>query len=216
MGVRTYFDLEDEPSLEEIERALPARPRVHAEVSLALRDRGRRDEARDAIARAADRWPDDRSVLVTAALDATGRADWVLLRKLVPADRELPSEGWAATLWVCRATARAAAGDLEGARSDARIARELARDTPWFQVQVGDAFAISGSLDEAVATWRAALLTAGPTTSRALRLAILERLARGLEPSRAGDALRYWREALVLDPGHAEARRRIADLTAGR
>ncbi len=194
-----------------------------------LRASGRAAEAEELLDRAAARWPRNLPIQTSAALRALGRERWDDLRRILEPDARgtatgardgnrdrllsLGPEG--ATLVACRSRLLAAEGDRAGARADAGEAVRLAPKNAWIRLQAGISIEASGDAAEARAQWERGLFELVPSEgNRWLRAELLTRLAR-LEDrvGRPADALRAWRAVLDLYPTHAEARRRIEDLS---
>jgi len=159
-----------------------------------------------------ERWPGDVTAIRMLAARAVARGDFDELARLVDGV-EPPAERAHAALWVYRARLAIARGDAAAAASDLEVATDLAGDAPPVLAVVADGWERLGRAERAREAWTRALFELGgraPSTAAGLHA----RLAR-LEESegRAGAALRHWREALALDPEHAEARRSVGRLS---
>jgi tetratricopeptide (TPR) repeat protein len=144
---------------------------------------------------------------------ALRKGDWDRLGALFPPGRELPDEPLAAPVLACRARYRARAGDLNAAGADLNRALLLDGASATVRALAGNAFEAMGSVNDARKQWKRALFLL-PAEEATLRQSILVRLARLEErqgvPSRA---LQLWAEILEVNPEHAEARRRMEELT---
>ncbi len=182
-----------------------------------LRAQRRDDEAGALLRRALERWPDDLELLRRAAGRAHAEQRWDDLARLLPPDRALPEQAAAAPLFAFRARARAAAGDGAGARRAAAAAVRAGPDDPVVLSLAADALETLGDGETARRHWTRALFLLAGRRSSDERLGIMVRLAR-LEEREGSPAaaLRNWRSILELQPEHAEARRRIEDLTGLR
>jgi tetratricopeptide (TPR) repeat protein len=194
-----------------LDQAIPDDPAAWRAWSVRLRERGRDAEADARLAAALVRWPDDLVSRTIAASVAAGRSDPAALARLVPPGLAVPESRENALLIAFRARTRAGAGDLAGARGDARRAVALADGDPWVAVAAGDAMEQS---DPALSRdwWTRSLFALGDQPARVWVLARLARLDE--RDGHASDAVRRWREVLALRPGEGEAARRLAALGA--
>jgi tetratricopeptide (TPR) repeat protein len=181
--------------------------------SRVLDQAGRREEADAVLVAARSRWPADLDLLVEAAARAYRTHDLPRLGKLLGPELALPRDRRAGMLHTYRALVAARLGDANAARSDVERALDLDPDNTGLRILAGDALETLGAIDDAVALWTAVRFTAQDAPV-ATRVAALRRLARVDERrSRAGSALRLWREVLALAPADPEAERRVAALT---
>ena len=196
-----------------LEDALPDEPAAWLAWSSRLRELRREADADARLAAALARFPGDLEVRRVAAGVAASRGREAEVARLVPADFALPA-GAAPALFAFRARSKARAGDAAGAREDAAAAVAGAHDDPGVLVLAGDAvLAVDPALSRG--WWTRAAFALGSGTDGARRsVGVRVRLARLDErEGRAGDALRTWRSILASQPDHAEARRRVAELT---
>jgi tetratricopeptide (TPR) repeat protein len=197
----------------EIEEALPPTVDAWLEWARWLRARGRSEQADRRVRDALARWPDDVRVLSRICLWMAWRGEWDVLAGLIPPSRALVEGPEAAAALICRAHARAASGDADGARADLATALGFDGDQVWAQMAAGDVHLLLGDLEQARRSWTR-LLHLLPEESGARRVALLLRLARlEREHGEPAAALRYWRAVLEIDPDHREARRGIEELT---
>jgi tetratricopeptide (TPR) repeat protein len=190
---------------------LPDRPEAWMAWWGLLRSDARWAEAEAWLAEAHRRWPDYLPILIQVAARAFNQRDWTGLATLLPAEG-LPAVADAAPLYLWRAHLRLQGGDVPGARADAERALDLAPRSPSLPLAAGELFEALGDTSRARELWTGALHRAAAGT--AARRPLLERLAR-LEDRHGSPAaaLRRWREILAVDPGHAEALRRVDDLS---
>jgi tetratricopeptide (TPR) repeat protein len=105
---------------------------------------------------------------------------------------------------------------MEDALADAQVSARLAGARPRVLMTAADALDAAGDAEGARAAFRRALHLLSSGRGGTLRVELLSRLARLEErQGRLGDALRAWREILMNDPAHLEARRGVERLTAG-
>lgn len=197
--------------------AIPDDPDAWIEWIARLRDADRPDLARAWLQRARARWPGHLVILDYLASTAMRERDWAELARLFPPDQILPKETAAARLFCYRARLRAEQGDSERARSDVETALGLQRDSVETLYHAGDVLESLGDVGAARRQWTRALHMLSSGSSSATRVNLLVRLAH-LEDREGSPAaaLRRWREVLGIDPDHAEARRRVDDLTGFR
>jgi tetratricopeptide (TPR) repeat protein len=195
----------------EVDEALPAAPEAWMAWWRELRLRGRHGEADELLARTHARWPDHVAARVPLASRAFSRGDWELLATIVPPDAELPRRAEAAPLFAWRAHLRYVRGDRAGALDDIETAVGL-RPFPWIRALAGDLYERMGEIGLARREWSRGLHQAAslPDSRRGLLLRLARLEDRHGEPAAA---LRHWRALLELDPDHAEARRRLDDLS---
>jgi tetratricopeptide (TPR) repeat protein len=177
-----------------------------------LRTDGRPDEAEAWLERAHERWPGHVPTLVRMAGAAYRRRDWPALERLLPPGKPLPAEREAATLHIWRAHLALHGGRSDEAVADVETALRL-QGSGAIRTLAGDFFERLGDAARARREWSRALH--GTSRERlATRRALFLRLAR-LEDrhGRPAAALRFWEAVLEIDPDHAEARRRVDDLS---
>lgn len=203
-----------EPFLSSAEsaRALPDDAAAWRARAVRLRQDGRESEADVVLAGLLRRWPRDLPTIELVGAIAEGRGRFDEVARLVPPTIRFEESQRTARLIALRAMSRGLHGDADGARRDAARAAALAGGDAGVFVVAGDALQ---QLEPGSARvyWERALHAAkdAPPPSRVW---ILTRLARLDEAEgHASDALRRWREVESLSPGHAEASRRIAELT---
>lgn len=177
-----------------------------------LRIDGRRDEAEAWLERAHERWPDHVPTLVRMAGAAYRRRDWPALERLLPPGKPLPAEREAATLHIWRAHLALQGGRSDEAVTDVETALRL-QGSGSIRTLAGDFFERMGDPARARREWSRALHGTS-RESLSTRRALFLRLAR-LEDrhGRPAAALRFWEAVLEIDPDHAEARRRVDDLS---
>ena len=131
---------------------------------------------------------------------------------LLPPGKPLPAEPAAATLYVWRAHLALHRGRSDDAVADVETALRL-QGSGSTHTLAGDFFEQLGDAARARREWSRALH--GTSRERlSTRRGLLLRLAR-LEDrhGRPAAALRFWEAVLEIDPDHAEARRRVDDLS---
>jgi tetratricopeptide (TPR) repeat protein len=195
-----------------LDEGIPETPDAWLAWSLQLRKDGRRDDANAWLGRAHERWPDHVPTLVRVAGAAYRRRDWPALATLLPPGEPLPAEPSAATLHVWRAHLALHRGRSNDAVADVETALRL-QGSGSIRTQAGDLFEQLGDAVRARKEWTRALH--GTSRERfSTRRALFLRLAR-LEDrhGRPAAALRFWEAVLEIDPDHAEARRRVDDLS---
>lgn len=212
-GARTLSRIE--PLLPDVEAALPASPEAWLAWHTVLLERGAGPEETAWLSRAYERWPDHLPLLERMAVRASLRRDWDALAALFPDGRSLPAEPGAARPLLHRARLLLARDDRAGASRDLERALSL-DDSISTRTLAGEVCEELGEHERARHLWRHALFSeAGREPG--FRKRLLVRLARSEE--RTGSpaaARRYWGEILELDPGHAEASRRLDELTGYR
>jgi tetratricopeptide (TPR) repeat protein len=198
-----------------VEAALPDSVEAWLAWARKLRRDGRLEQAQRWIERAQLRWPDDLQALAERGALLAQRQDWTALAELLPPRWEPPDSPVAAMPLLQRARLALSQGDPEGARADLERALRLHPGAWDVALQAGQLFDGLGDPARARTLWHGALHGLDPS-ERDARRAILIQLAR-LEDrdGRAGTALRLWRSVLELDPRHAEAGRRIHELSGG-
>jgi tetratricopeptide (TPR) repeat protein len=201
-----------------VERCLVDTPEAWLAWWQRLQDQRRGAEAERVLAEARGRWPEELTIQRRVAQVAHASRRWDELRRLLPPDRELPDVPAASLLYGYRARYRAELGDAPGARGDVDRALELRGDDVTTLSLAAETLERLGDTAGARRHWtRALFLVPASGDDARRRLGILERLARLEEredsPARA---LRRWRSVLELDPDHAEARRRVDELTGFR
>ncbi len=196
-----------------IDEAIPEEPAAWLAWAIQLDGAGRHEEALVWVDRANRRWPEDLLVLERAAFRALHAGDFARLAELLPSGMRLPDEPIAAGVLLHRAELRAHEGDRDGARRDIERARQLDGDNPYIRMGIGAARRAAGDYAGARAEW-AGMLFDLEEGEIELRRGALQDLAR-LEDSHGtpAAALRAWRSLLAVSPEHAEARRRVDDLT---
>jgi len=195
-----------------LEQAIPDDPDAWLAWSRRLREDDRDADAADWLRRTHERWPEHVPARVLMAYRAFNRRDWEALGTLVPPGGSLPEQPEAASLFIVRANLALHAGDEDEARADLETAIRL-QGSARVRMLAGDVFEKAGDLSRARREWNRAL-HATPRERSSTRRALFVRLAR-LEDrtGRPAAALRLWEALLEIDPGHAEARRRVDDLT---
>jgi tetratricopeptide (TPR) repeat protein len=200
---------------ERAREAVPAEPEAWLAWLRELREQGRAEESDRWALESHRRWPDHLETLQDLAARAASRSDWIALGRLLPLDLEIPERRETAILYAYRARARAEAGDVAGAHSDADKAAHLCVRHSAVLMHAGDALLVAGDADAARRLWRRALfeLPADSDDSPRSRARLLVRLAR-LEDAdgEPATALRAWRDVLTYEPGNAEAIRRVGEL----
>lgn len=200
---------------ESTEGAIPPLARAWVAWSSELAERGRVVESGEWLEATHRRWPDDLAAIEELASRAVYRRDWEALARLLPTGRPLPEVPAAAALFAYRARSAAQRGSTTEAIEDVATAVRLARNDPSVLRVGADALLAAGDPDGARPMYHRALfgLPHDPRSVTA-RVALLTRLAR-LEDrhGRPADALRAWRAVLEIDPGHAESRSRVDELT---
>lgn len=199
-----------------VDSGLPDRPEAWLAWSSQLREDHRAAEADATLELTYSRWPQHLPTLQQLAARASRARDWKALGTLFPDGRELPDLPAAAPALLYRARLKAARQDPEGARQDIDRALALDGDARLVQILAGEACESLGAVEEARRHWSHALfgLRPGDLATRQLLLLRLARLEdRHGQPAAA---LRLWQSLIQLDPGHAEARRRVDDLTGFR
>jgi Flp pilus assembly protein TadD len=216
-AARLLGELEPFLSAEETSAAIPDVPTSWLARFRALRGADRKSEADALIEQAFRRWPGDGEVRLLYATLAHDRADWGSVFRALPPSEPIPEGRDASRLQAYRARARLERGDVEGALGD--VAAALASGASDVRTLMAAAAVQEHAETPEAArdSLNRALFLLGATGRTTERLAILVRLAR-LEQRRgeASSALRAWRSVLELAPDHAEARRRVDELTGFR
>ena len=206
-----------EPFIEpgRIDGAIPADPDAWLAWARVIRDQGRADEADDWITRAHREWPDHLGISQKVAARAVRQRDWSALVRVLPLDEELPESHDAALLLAFRARARAETGDAEGAHDDAEKAAILSGHSTTVLLHAGDALLAAGDPGGARRFWSRALFGISPRSEAgAARIQLMVRMARFEDDyGKPAAALRAWEAVLEEDPEHAQAQRRVADLS---
>ncbi len=196
------------------EEAIPEEPEAWSAWAAQLREMGRPEEAESRLEETMRRWPDHLPTLAELAWTALGHGDWEALGKLLPRERPIPNDRSGAALHAIRARMRAAGHDIKGAIDDAKTAKALSEGDSIVLLHAGIALEDAGDSTDAKAYWEQALFSLRPAAADWLRVELLARLARLEERIGApSDALRTWRAILDVAPDHAEAQRRVDDLT---
>lgn len=194
---------------EPFELALPQEPAAWLAWATALREHDRSDEAADWLLRSHERWPDHLPTLHLLAYDAAVRERWQALRQLLPATLGLAETREAAPLFALRARWRAMEHDRAGGSRDLERALRLDFDSGHVQMLAGEACESLGDIEQARRLWQRALHE--ESAPRARLLYLLARLEQ--RHGQPAAALRHWQSLLELEPQHAEAQRRVDDLT---
>lgn len=196
-----------------VDSALPDDPDAWLAWSVRLDLAGRHDESQSWLARGTRRFPDDLGLLERATVRALHDRDWQRLAELLPFERRLPDERAAAAILVNRAMLHAHRQDPANAIRDVERALGLAGENPNLRIAAGEAYLAAGDPAAARRMW-GRLAFDLDTSQVELRRRVLEHLAR-LEDEQGSPAaaLRAWRAVAEVEPEHAQARRRIDDLT---
>jgi len=197
----------------DVPRAIPDDPAAWLAWSRQLRIEGDAAAAEDWARRTLARWPDDLPALRHVAATAVGQEDWAALELLFPEDRVFPDAPAAAPVLLYRARLRAELDDSLGARADIERALRLDPASSLVQVLAGEALLAIGAADEARRRWNRVLFSL-PADNLDTRGNVLRRLAR-LEETHGEPAAarRAWRAVLEVEPDHAEATRRVRELS---
>jgi tetratricopeptide (TPR) repeat protein len=197
----------------QIAQAIAETPESWLAWSKVLETQGENDASTASLENAHERFPMDLAILERLATKSADRKDWIALRSLFPEEEELPEESDAARLFAYRAMVKGLEQDRAGARQDIETALKLDPESVALQVRLGDAYDILEEHDEARKSWQGALFRL-PPGQPLRRQGILLRLARlEHEHGQPAAALRHWRAILAIDSEHAEARRRVQELT---
>jgi tetratricopeptide (TPR) repeat protein len=217
-AARLLAELEPFAEARDLDGAIPDDPAAWLAWSRQLRRSGRDAESEGRLREALDRWPDHLPTVAAFAERAVARADWNALGRVLPSN-PLPAGGAIdSTILAYRARWRAQTGDVEGARADAEEAVRQAGTISAILTLAGDAMAAASAPVRARELWTRALhgLPRGDS-QRSTRVALWTRLARLEERhGRPADAMRAWRAVTEIEPGNAEARRRLDDLSGFR
>ena len=196
------------------EEGIPDDPDAYLAWVDELRRAGDPERAARALAQSVERWPEHLPTVRNRASTLVARQDWDALDALLERAR-IPADGGDAHLIAYRARLRAARGAPDDARRDVeRAVAQLPQDVGVLML-AGDVYEALGEFDRAGKLFQRAAYRVPRSQPAAARAGPMVRLARLAERTgQGGEAVRRWREVLEIDPGHAEAARRIALLTA--
>ena len=180
--------------------------------------RSRQTEAAERLAATSRRWPDHVPTMERRAIVAVRNKDWQTLREMFPPGKEIPEESTYALPLLFRARIRENDGDHAGAREDIQRALELGPVTGRFEIHAGETLYAIGEHLKAREYWNRAFFGLPPTSSYEDAKAHLSLLLARWEDQHGepASALRHWQVVLALRPDHAEARRRVDDLSGFR